>query len=177
MSQFERLEAQVIQAQQAVDMLGLSEWADALKIGITTRGLITVNPRPRTDRREIVAMPEQWLKDLAAWREASAAGLDYLARYARRHQFVSIHAASRWLDIERAARVLHGRVEGPVQARTPRGEEPATQGLNQLLTRADTQRAGALQTLAGCVFQAMRRGNFEVTEALDAIRRAERIRK
>jgi hypothetical protein len=177
MSQFERLEAQVIQAQQAVDMLGLTEWADALKIGITTRGLLTVNPKPRTDRREIVAMPEQWLKDLSAWQEASAAGLDYLARYARRHRFISIHAASRWLEIERAARVLgdHGGAAANEHI-FPETLAP-TEGLKQLLARADTQRTDSLQSLKGCIFQAIRRSNFELTEALDAFRRAERIRK
>jgi hypothetical protein len=177
MSQFESLEAQVLEAQRTVDVLGLSEWGDALTVGILTRGLLSIKPKARTDCRETVAMPVSWVKALAEYPHASPAGLDYLARYARRHRFVSIHAASRWLAIERQAGALRGHCEVAATGRATSTRPAPSEGLDQLMARVTMERAASLQSIGGILELVIRRTTFELTEALDARRRVERIRK
>lgn len=173
MNQFASLEAQVMKAQRAVDVLGLAHWADSLLVAIESQGLLHSNPKPDVTRREIVAMSEAWLKELAAFPKVSEMGLAYLARYARRHGFVSIHAASRWLDIERSAR-LH---PVPRYARFPAiAQDPETSGLQQLLTRASLAQTADEGTFAGIAKDFISRSSFEFTEALDMWRRSERRR-
>lgn len=184
MSPFESLEAQLIAAQRTVDVLGLSEWGSALQLGILTRSRLSVQPKARTDRRELVAMPQSWLAELAQYANASPMGLDYLARYALRHGFVSIHAASRWLDMERQIRALRGRCEplepGPgAKPLTPSPSVSATTasepaGLTLVMNRANVERAASRQSLRGLLAQVVRRANFELTEAFDTWHRAER---
>lgn len=174
MNQFANLESQVLKAQRAVDVLGLAHWAESLLVAVESQGLLHSKPKPDVTRREIVAMPDDWLKELAAYPEASEMGIAYLARYARRHGFVSIHAASRWLNIERSARLHPANRYAPYPHLSAGRAET---GLQQLLTRASLGQLEAEGTFAGLAKDLISRSSFEFTEALDLWRRSERRRR
>jgi hypothetical protein len=173
MNQFASLESQVLKAQRAVDVLGLAHWAESLLVAVESQGLLHSNPKLDVTRREIVAMPDDWLKELSAYPEASEMGIAYLGRYAQRHGFVSIHAASRWLDIERSAQIHPANRYAPYQHLSDKGGET---GLKQLLTRAALGQLEDEGTFMGFAKELISRSSFEFTEALDLWRRSERRR-
>jgi hypothetical protein len=178
MTTFEKLEKEVLDAQRLVDVMGWDQLASSVWSSLLTLGLLPVNPKPDTSRREIVAMPDGWLKELAALPDASRAGLDYLARYAGRYGFVSIRAASRWLDIENAIR---GKALSKIPANSSDASAPnrtplkPAEGLALLMGRASDQRAD--YSVVGVARNILGRSAFEMVETVDAWRRANRIRR
>jgi hypothetical protein len=173
MDTFESLKRQVEQAQAQVDFVTSAAAAASLLVAIGSLGVLARPPRADTAKRALVAMPDSWLELLAGYEESSDAGLGYIARYVKRHGFLSIHAASRWLEIENQHR-REARIRASLQsvaqttAALAAGFDGRAPGAESLMRRLDNRSARPFSVVD--VLERVRESvHFEISETVDRL--------